>query len=257
MTDAPNARAMRLTMTFDVESAIQVFPRPQIYLGTAEGRPISVRLLLRRNDGEPLEIDVKDFDDPSVSVSSGPVGEKDSEIVKGLAVKPGDLWLEARLSGEVVESRTAKLWVHTNHPDLEDFEVPVTIRVRPLIEARPGSVSFLVPARGAPRRVNMFRLHHHGQKNFTVTSVEPADPSLVTALVATKGSATSHTLHVTLDASVGVDGRATTHSTSLVVRTDDPDKPKLRIPVEITVEERSEPLQSAPPMPMATGTPTP
>ena len=46
MTDAPDARSLRLNLRFKVESAIRVYPRPQIYLGTSEGQPISVRLLL-------------------------------------------------------------------------------------------------------------------------------------------------------------------------------------------------------------------
>lgn len=256
LTDAADARALRLTLKFRVASAIEVYPRPQVYLGTTEGEPKTSSLLLRRTDGEPLTIEAAEFEDPTLTLAVREAGTEDEELIKGIPPRAGDVWLDVSTTAAMVESRTVRAWVHTNHPDLPEFEIPVTVRVRPVIEARPAEMSYVIPRRGAPRRINMFRVHHHGGQEFRVTSLEPADPSLISASLATKGSQRTHVVHVTLDERVGTDGQAKSISTSLLVRTDHPDKPKIRIPVEITVHERTEPLQARPPSPMPTGTPT-
>ena len=132
-TDSPDARSIRLSFKFALETMILMTPRSQLFVNSIVGDEAVSRILMHRNDGEKLEVSEVRYESPDIEISAIPV-DLEAAVPAGFKPVAGDVWLiaEAR-DGISPGNYSLKAWLTTNHPKLTEVEVPVTFRVKPLI----------------------------------------------------------------------------------------------------------------------------
>ncbi len=231
-TDAPNAKSLRLSMKFSVETMISMKPRPQIFTNAIVGDEASGRILLHRNDGEKLEISAVRYESSDIEIEALPVDLK-AEKPAGFKPEAGDIWLVARVKdGAGPGNYSLKVWLTTNHPKLTEVEVPVTFRIKSLISAHPEQVRLWLQESGAGPRGTLFRIINNGGADFEVTSITVEDEALVKASLVAEGSARMHNIRVeVLDGIKVSDLGQKGKTTELVIGTSDPKQPEVRVPV--------------------------
>lgn len=274
-TDAPEAKSLRLSFKFMVETMISMKPRPQIFVNTIIGDAASGRILMHRSDGEKLEISAVRHENPDIEVVAVPVEPKD-EKVAGFSPEPGDVWLVATAKDDAAAgNHSLKVWLTTNHPKMTEVEVPVTFRIKPIISAHPDQVRIWVQESGAGPRGTLFRVIHNGGADFEVTSVAVEDETLVNASLVTEASARTHNIRVEVSddieaADLGRKGK----TTEVVIATSDPKQPEIRVPVLVAqrqavtrtgrgpaelrpsdIQRMGGPTKMTVPKPLPTGTP--
>ena len=246
-TDAPGAENLRLTVSFNAITPIDAVPANRVYLNGIEGSSIVERVLLRRADGQPLEARLVGTTlEQGVRVDLAPA-QGTEEAVGRLTPQPGDQWLVATMESAAAGSHDGLITIATNDPRAPTLELPLMVRIRPMIEARPSPVR-LWPADGGPSGASMLvRLSHSGRSAFEVTGIEVADPKLVGAKLESSGSQQIHSIRVTLAEGVAV--TEGTLRTTVRIATSDPTRPLLELPVEVTARHqaaRRPPVQPTP-----------
>jgi len=157
-TDSPGAPRVMLSVTFRSVTAVTVLPRPRINLNGVEGDVPTVTLVFHRSDGEKLEITGVEHSDESVLINSKPV--KKEMAIGNLKALPGDVLVEASVApGTGAVSINGRLKFKTNHPDAEFIDVPFSLRLRPVIEARPAQIRLILQDGNSSARTALFRIH--------------------------------------------------------------------------------------------------
>lgn len=245
-TDAPGAEDLRLTVSFNAVTPIVAMPAFRMYFNAVEGSSVTERLLLRRADGQPLEARVVGTTlERGLRVELAPAQGTEPAIGK-LTPQRGDQWLVGTMESAVAGSHDGLITVATNDPRAPKVEVPLVVRIRATIEARPSSVR-LWPADGGPGGASLLvRLAHAGRSAFEVTGIEVADPALVTAKLESSGSQQIHSIRFTLAEGVTV-GEGTLRTT-VRIATSDPARPLIEVPVEVMArhEAARRPVQPTP-----------
>ena len=238
-TDAPGAEQLRLVVSFKVVTPIVVTPAHRVYLNTVEGQSQTERVLLHRNDGQPLRATLAA---PALATGLSarilPFDTAPVDPGRGPTAVAGDQWLEVSVdavSGPM--NHNGVIGLATDHPELPRLEVPLIVRVRPLIDVRPAMVQLWLPDGGPDRTSALVRLSHAGRQSFEITAVEVADPSSITAQVVGTGARQIHSLRVALTDEVSFDGDSV--RTSLRVLTSESAKPELLVPVQIHARDPS------------------
>ena len=104
-TDAKGLPSLSLRFSVDVRAPILFKPNPRLAISTLEGQETSKRVLLRRADGETLEILSAEADDQRLVVVTEQVVKK--ERTNDYEAAPGDVWLELVLpANSPIGSRT-------------------------------------------------------------------------------------------------------------------------------------------------------
>ncbi len=273
-TDAPNAKSLRLSMKFTVETMISMKPRPQIFVNAIVGDEAGGRILLHRNDGEKLEISAVRYESSDIEVEALPVDPR-AEKPAGFKPEAGDVWLVAKAKdGGGPGNHSVKVWLTTNHPKLTEVEVPVTFRIKPLISVHPAQVRLWLQESGGGPRGTLFRVIHNGGVEFEVTSIAVEDETLVKATLVAEGAARMHNIRVeVLDELKSADLGQKGKTTELVIGTSDPKQAEIRVPVFVaqrravtrpgrtpaqlrpTDIQRMGATKSVVPQPLPTGTP--
>jgi hypothetical protein len=122
--------------------------------------------------------------------------------------------------------------VATNDPEAPEVQIPFTIRVRPLIEARPAVVRmWTAPTTRDPGRSSIVTLVHHGDRKFGVSSVAVSHPEVFTAAAYGDDIASQQSIRIGLIE--GLDSAALGASLEGWIRitTDDPERPLIEVPV--------------------------
>ncbi len=194
-TDARDAKAINLGVSFNVVTAIQVNPNNGIFISAVEGSPSHGKVLLHRTDNKPLLIHKLEQQEPKlVEARFHAVKTSDSSSGTG---KPGDVVIDVSLAPQAkASSHSTHLTVHTNHPEQPVLQVPVTVRIRRLIEARP--VRLTLWASDDTRRSVNFQLVHNGGKLFEINHIESSHPGLFGAEKLSPDSSQTHTIQVEL-----------------------------------------------------------
>lgn len=231
-TDAPNAKSLRLSFKFTVETIISMSPRPQIFTNAIVGEQASGRILMHRNDGKKLEILAVRYESSDIEVVALPVDLK-GENPPGFKLVDGDVWLIANAKeGAGPGNHSIKVWLTTNHPKLTEVEIPVTMRIKPLISAHPDQVRLWFQGEGLGARGTLFRVNHNGGADFEVKSVKVEDDTLVTASLVGEGLARMHSIRVEASADIkAADLGQKGKTTEVVIKTSDPNQPEIRVPV--------------------------
>jgi len=232
-TDSPDAPRVMLSVTYRSITAVTVLPRPRINLNGIEGDVPAVTLVFHRSDGEKLEITGVERSDELVITTAKPVTQE--MAIGKLKALPGDVLVEASVApGTGAVSSNGVLKIKTDHPDAEFINVPFTLRLRPVIEARPAQLRLILQDGNSSARTTLCRIQHNLRQEFKITGVKPSNPE-VFRVQQVDGDITQkvHTVAVMLQDDVApgsLDGRLLE---SLVVTTDDSKHPELLIPVLI------------------------
>jgi hypothetical protein len=256
-TDAPGAENLRLVVNFNVVTPIVATPAHRVYINTLEGNPKTHRVLLHRADGESLELALEKpvgRDGVQVELVSAEPGVADAGMPPA---QSGDQWLVVTADGISGGSDYNDVIVlTTNDPKAPRLELPLVVRVRPLIDVRPNPVRLWPPDGGPDGSSALVRLGHGGRLKFEIRGVEVADPSLISAEVVSQGAQQIHSLRVALKDGVAVDGKKL--QTSVRISTSDRAKPVVELPVDIFPRNqvvRRQPATVREPVPAAAGSP--
>ncbi|MDH3814239.1 MAG: hypothetical protein OEV48_07105 [Acidobacteriota bacterium] len=230
-TDAKGLPSLNLRFSVEVRAPIVFKPDNRLVISTIEGQETRKRVLLRRADGEPLEILSAETGDQTLRVATEPVvkNERTNEYEAG----PGDVWLELVLPADSpIGSRTGKLRLSTNDPIARSFEVPFAMRVRALIEHRPeGLRLWPTPSRSGDGYSGFVTLNRNGKGFFTITGFDVSHPEIFSAAVVSPEAAKRQTIRVELAEGLGPEAISSTIEGWIEIRTDDPIRSKLNVPV--------------------------
>ncbi len=229
-TDAPDAKNVRLLLSFNLVAPIQVTPRTSLLINATEGQSGSAKVLLHRTDDKPLEIIRTDVGIPDlIDVQLRPV-----EAAGAAGAKPGDVWLEASYSHQKqAVSRSTKLTVYTNHPDQPVLQLPVTVRVRRLIEPRPSRLTLWLPAKYDGGQVAPLQLTHNNGKPFEIRKLEASHPMLFTAKALSNDAQRTHQIRVELVKGAEKAALKLPIRGHLRISSSDPQRPVIEVPVTV------------------------
>jgi len=232
-TDAKGVPSLNLRFSVDVRAPIIFKPNPRLAISMVEGHETSKRVLLRRADGETLEILTAEADDQRLVVVTEQVVKK--ERTNDYEAAPGDVWLELVLpANSPIGSRTGKLRLSTNDPIAKSFEIPIAMRVRPLIEHRPeGLRLWATPSRSGDGYSGFVTLSQNGEGFFAITGIEASHPEVFSAAVVSSEPAKRQTVRVELAEGLGPEAISSTIEGWIVISTDDPVRSKLEVPVVV------------------------
>jgi len=245
-TDAEGAQRLRLNVTFKSVTAVSVLPRPQLSLSGVYGDELTSTVILRRTDGEKLEITGIENTDPRLVITTRIATENlDVDRVKAI---PGDVMLIASVAPDIKAGMTnGRLKIKTNHPDAEVIVLAYTLRLRPVIEARPAQIRLLLQEGNDNGRTALFRLQHNRRGRFKLIGAKASNPDVFRVqLVDGDVKQQVHTIAIMLQDEVlpgSLDGRLVE---SLAISTDDAGQPELTIPVLIEPRALRRPGSSRP-----------
>jgi hypothetical protein len=249
-SDAPGAQRITLGITLNAVPVILVLPHARVSLGGIYGEKPTSTVILRSGDGEPFEVTGVETGDPSLRVTATAVAEAGN--VNQQEVRPGDVILTAAIGS--ITPRTAALnlngviKVRTTHPDANVVDVPYSIRIRPVIEARPGQLRLLVEEGNATGGTTLFRVQHNRNEKFEVTALTSSNPEIFTAKGVDGDEAQPvHTIAVMLVDGLNPGSFDSRIMASLIVKTDDKQQPEVSVPV--IIEPRQARQKTSRPLP--------
>lgn len=120
-TNDPRNPKIPLRFTYRGRSPLEVTPAPAVNLSVARGEPAAASLVVRRPDGEPLEMEAVVAGSPRL------------QIACERAAPDGGEWTIRVALADTTTPRveTAILTLRTNHPLQPELSVPVRMAVRP------------------------------------------------------------------------------------------------------------------------------
>ena len=230
-TDAKDLLTLNLRFSATVRAPIVFEPSNRLVISTVEGLEKRNRLLLRRSDGEALEIFSVDSGDQKLIVVTEPVVEKESS--NNYEAAPGDVWLEVVLPADSpIGHRTGKLRISTNDPIAKSFDLPFATRVRALIEHRPDGVRlWTTPSRTGDGYSGFVTLNRNGEGFFSITGISVSHPEIFSAAVVSSEAAKRQTVRVELAQGLGPEAISSTIEGWIEITTDHPIRSKIEVPV--------------------------
>ena len=249
VTDAEDARSLSLRFTVDVRAPIVAKPAYRLNLTTLVGSASSTGVLLHRSDGKRLEIADLTLDYPGLVVRARPVGE--AAEATPVPKKTADLWSELASDTQRIKSVVGDVWIDlavtssappgtttgtlrftTNHPDAPTMSWPYTVRVRPLIEARPAEVRLWLPEGGLHGgRSAIVNLRRAKEGVFAITEVEVSHPEVFTAAANSTAAASRQGVRVRVAEGLDRNEIAGNVNGWIRIHTDDPEQAVVEIPV--------------------------
>jgi hypothetical protein len=149
--------------------------------------------------------------------------------------QPGEIWVELVADAALPAGRYSDvIRLATNHPDAPEISIPYSVRIRPLIEARPSAVKmWTAQSLEDPGRSAVVTLRHYGDRKFTITGVEVSHPALFTATAYAQTPSTQQTVKTALVENLDAAALGARIEGSIRITTDDPDRPNFDIPVVV------------------------
>lgn len=232
-TDDPVAKTIQLRVSFELEPAVEIKPQPRVFLNVLEGSPGSQKVVLHRTDGEPLKVtNVETGSSQLFDVKVVPVKSADPS----LGAVPGDVILDVSVGPrQGYLARSDALVVHTNHPKMASFKIPVSLRVQPLIQATPGQLRLWIGPREEERGASsVLVLRSNAKRPFKITSVTSSKPDAVQVVEPNPKAGMQHTLKVTVPAQAAASVESGMLRARITITTDDPEKPEIQVPVFVS-----------------------
>jgi hypothetical protein len=245
-TNAVGAERLMLNVKFTAVSAVMVLPRAQLNLRGVEGETPVASVVLRRGDGEAIEITKIDNTDDRLMISAEPVVQPDQ--VGRTKTRAGDVVLSVTTkAGLKPVSANGRFKVRTNHPDAEPVEMVYAIRLLPMIEARPQNVRLLLQDGNPSARTALMRVQHNRRGQFKLTGAIASNPEIFKGhLIDGDSKQQVHSVAIMLldDVQPGdIEGRL---FETLTLTTDDPEHPEIAVAVHIEPRELRRPRQPSP-----------
>ena len=240
-TDAPGAQSIRLTMVLDVVAPIFVKPRFQLYINTVAGESAESRVLLRRSDGKPLEVSLAKPVSDEIKIDVLQVKKKE-KVDQNTEAQPGDFWVVATIvEPKTVSTITGKVELKTNQPDLPVLTIPITVRVKSQIEARPAQVRIWITDQTKVGQSTVFRLTHNAGGNFAITNVTSSNTKVFAVSQITVGDSRSHQFKVELSEGFDLETIRLPLNGMITVETSSPAAPRITVPVLLSERTRLPP----------------
>jgi len=248
-TDAAGVENLGLRFTVDVRMPIEALPSYRFSMNTIEGRSSKDRILLRRTDGKKLVIRTTATPPAGVTVTAEPVDGTPPETVSKaeedptpwgsasaaapIPTEPGDVWLEMEAEGTLAAGRYSDVVrLATNDPEAAEIQIPYTIRVRPLIDARPATVRlWTAPTADDRGRSAIVTLSHYGSRKFSITGLEVSNPEIFTAEAYSREPSTQQTIRTSLVEGLDPSALDAVVEGWIRVTTNDPERPVIEVPV--------------------------
>ncbi|UCF66693.1 MAG: hypothetical protein JSV80_13010 [Acidobacteriota bacterium] len=236
-TNDPTTPFVTLRLTFVSQPAIDVLPTRTVTFAGFAGQKHEVTLLLRRADGEPLQVLEASSTRPNVSVVAEPVGAVEPPIVTtGRRVppaRPGDWRLRVNVEGTEPRSEAGKLIVRTNHPQQPELTLPLRIQLRGLVETQPRSVR--LRQRTGERPVSsQLVVRHNNHRPFQIERVEfEGELPRLEAEIPQQEPTPVHRLEIRLQDDAPPSG---SYQGRLIVHTNLRRVPQLEVPVTVRVD---------------------
>ena len=232
-TDDAEPPHLNLRFSVEVRAPIIFKPSSRLVISTVEGHEGRQRFLLKRADGEALEVLSADTGDPTLAAVVKPVVKE--ERTNESEAAPGDVWIELVLPADSpIGSHTGRLRLATIDPIAASFEVPFAMRVRPLIEYRPSGVRLWpTPSRSGDGYSAFVHLNRIEKGNFAVTGIDVSHPEIFSAAVVSSEPAQRHSVRVELNADLGPEAISATIEGWIEISTDDPVRSIIEVPVVV------------------------
>ena len=178
-TDDPELRVVNLRISYEVVPVIQVLPSARPRIEVMEGKSTAQTVLLRRNDGQPLELSKVQSVLPDVVAAIPRAAEAGERGGDGLVAQAGDVWLDLEVHApEDGRARSVRVNAVTNDPQMSRLVLPVVVLVKKLVEVRPDQVRLWLGT-GDPRYASTeVTLRHAGDEPFALESVESSHPDV-------------------------------------------------------------------------------
>ena len=249
VTDAEDARSFSLRFTVDVRAPIVARPAYRLSLTAITGIASSAGILLHRTDGKPLEIADLTLDHPDLVVRTRPV--RDEAEATPVPETAGDLWSELASRTKKIKGAAGDVWIDlavtssappgtttgtlrftTNDPLAPTMSWPYTVRVRPLIEARPAEVRLWLSKGGMhDGRSSIVNLNRTLEGKFAITGVEVSHPEVFNAAAISTAAASRQAVRVRVAEGLDRSEIAGRIKGSIRVHTDDAELGVVEIPV--------------------------
>ena len=121
-------------------------------------------------------------------------------------------------------------------------EIPYTIRVRPLIDARPVVVRmWTAPTTKDPGRSAIVTLTHYGDRKFSISGVEVSNPAIFTAAAYSGEPSTQQSIRAGLVEGLEAATLGASMEGWIRVTTDDPERPVIEVPVLVAPTQHPQP----------------
>jgi hypothetical protein len=240
-TNDPARPQFTLSLKFDSRPAIELLPRRMIRLTTTEGRPATAYLLLRRGDGQPLELGRMTSSVESIRITSVELSDviEDESVVAQLGTAPreGDGLLRVDLEDVDRPFRgRADLSIATNHPRTPEVVVPVSIEIRELIASHPRRAQLSIGS-GPEHASAWVSLRHSSGRAFEITDIRlEGDLPGVTASREGNGPAAVHQIELVAESGETAPG---IYRGELVASTTARRAKEVRVPVVLRVPRPS------------------
>ncbi len=219
-TNDASRPVLNLRMSFVSQGLIDVLPTRFVSLNGFLGDPMTRSLVLRRNDGQPLEVLGASARNPGIEVVATPVTAETAQDAAKAArgAQVGDVLIEVSATDTIqVGTSAGQVVIETNHPDKPQLLLPLRSSVRALVDVQPRRVMLNHRPGVSTRATAQVTLRHGRGRPFRVTSVElEGDLPGVSVAVPTEGQARQHRLQLTVGGDELAPGR---YAGSLVATT--------------------------------------
>lgn len=246
-TNDPRRPQINLTFNFDVRAQLEIKPAPYVNLFGVQGDTLEQVIVIRRTDGEKLEVPEITVSDPRVEYGKEIVTDATADRTPGpAAAKAGDVRLRFKVKpsapGVPASSGAGTVRVKTNHPAKPEVTLPLSISVQPVLRPVPPVLNVhRLP--GVESAVGRVSLAHGANRAFRATGVElKGDLAGCTAKVLNEGPAAVQVIEVT---SSGPPPAAGVHTGTAVVATDQALMPTIEVPVTLRVPAQGPPAGTA------------
>ena len=249
ITDAKDASNLSLRFSVDVRAPIVARPAYRLSLTTISGSASSTGILLHRTDGKALEIADLKLDHPDLVVRARPV--RDETETTPVPNTAGDLWSELASRTRKIEAAAGDVWIDlavtssappgtttgtvrftTNDPDAPTMSWPYTVRVRPLIEARPAEVRLWLSEGGMHNgRSSTVNLSRTLEGEFAIIGVEVSHPEVFNAAAVSTAAASRQAVRVRVAEDLDRNEMAGTIKGTIRIHTDDAELAVVEVPV--------------------------
>jgi hypothetical protein len=180
-TNDPKKGTFNLRISYEIVPVIEVLPTARPRVDVVEGQATEHTVLLRRGDGQPLELGKVQSVLPDVVSATARSAQAGERRGKDLVAEAGDVWLDLVVQAPADgRARSIRVSAATNHPEMARLVIPVVVLVKRLVETRPDQIRLWLGT-DEPRYESVdLELRHAVGEAFTVTGAESSHPQLYT-----------------------------------------------------------------------------
>ena len=229
-TNDPETPTTRLVIKAEVVPYVEVLPRPLVRFSATAGQPLDKKVTVVGREGQEFEITGVESSVPYLTASFRKL--EGEELLEGRG--PSQYEVMIHLGPDApVGPVSAEVTVKTTHPKAASVPVRVFGVVRAQVQVTPAQLQFgAVDPADSPGR-NVMVINNRSERKLEVKEATIDDPAFaVEVRPLAEGRRYQVTVVVERDAKPGP------HAATLTIVTDDPDHPRITVPVAANVRPR-------------------